>query len=236
MEDVIKCAQCPVETYGFSTNADWRIVDYSLKSAQNQFLLIHKGKKAGPFTFPMIGRHNAQNAAGAITMALKLGLDSKTVANALKTFKGIKRRQDLIGEKNGVMVIDDFAHHPTAIHQTLSAVREAFPSRRIWAVFEPRSATSRRNTFQNEFPQSFHLADMVIIAKLFDPEKIPVEERLNLNNLLSELLKLGKEVYLIPDVEAIIESIITKKRCGDVVLIMSSGGFSGIHQKLLKRL
>jgi len=236
LEGSITCARCPVETYGFTEEADWRITDFSHENGQSRFLLTNKKKNAGPFILPMMGKHNAQNATGAIAMAIKLGLGIETVAKALATFRGVKRRQEVVGEKNGVTVIDVFAHHPTAIHCTLEAVREAFPKRRIWAVFEPRSATSRRNTFQAAFSKSFQLADITIIAQLFAPEKIPPEKRLDLNRLLSELEKKGKEAYLIPEVEAIIEFIATQKRDGDVVLIMSSGGFSGIHQKLLNRL
>ena len=236
MEESISTAQCEVETYGFSGGANWRVSEYSPKKGRGSFLLSHNGIPLRRFDFPMIGRHNAQNASSAVALAIKLGVPTEDVAKALANFKGIKRRQEILGEKNGVTVIDDFAHHPTAINLTLEAVRLAFPGRRIWAVFEPRSATSRRNIFQKKFVQCFQHADKVILSRLFAPEKIPPKDRLDLDLLISELQEFGKEAYLIPQVQDIIESIVKNKKNGDVIMIMSSGGFSGIHQKLLDRL
>lgn len=236
VREVIREATCEVETYGFSVAADWRAEDYRQENGLGRFILRHKGRMAGEFALPMIGRHNAQNCVAVTAMALKLGLSAETVRDALKGFKGVKRRQEMVGVKNGITVLDDFAHHPTAIHLTLEAVREAFPKGRVWAVFEPRSATSRRNTFQREFPASFRLADRIIVSGLFAPEKIKPEDRLDLDLLVQDMRNLGKEACLIPGVEDIIEYIASHSQRDDVVLIMSSGGFSGIHQKLLDRL
>ena len=235
-DEIVATAQCKVEIYGFSSRADWQISEYFSKDGRGNFLLSHKGKKVCRFDLPMIGMHNAENATGAIALAIKLGLDSNSIAKALSDFKGVKKRQEIVGTKKGVTVIDDFAHHPTAINLTLQAIRKTYPGRRVWAVFEPRSATSRRNTFQEQFSSCFQHADLIVLAQLFAPEKIQPDERLNLNRLILELKNAEKEAWLIPQVDDIINFIVDKKRSGDVVVIMSSGGFSGIHQKLLDRL
>ena len=236
MEEALSVIQCEVETYGFSEKADWRVSEYLPKNGHGSFLLSHNGKKIQVFELPIMGKHNAKNAAGAIALALKLGLQANAVAEALANFKGVKRRQEIIGKKDGVTIIDDFAHHPTAINLTLKAACQAFPGRRVWAVFEPRSATSRRNTFQENLVSSFQPADITVLSGLFAPEKIPPDQRLDLDRLIFELENSGKEVYLIPQITDIIDFIIKNKREGDIIMIMSSGGFSGIHQMLLDRL
>ncbi|MFQ5715479.1 MAG: UDP-N-acetylmuramate:L-alanyl-gamma-D-glutamyl-meso-diaminopimelate ligase [Nitrospinales bacterium] len=239
--DVAQNAACPVETYGFSEAADWHIRGYRRGTATSaagvgRFVLCRKGREVGEFAVPMIGKHNATNCAAVVAMAVKLGLEAGEINDGLSRFRGVKRRQEVRGEKRGVTVIDDFAHHPTAIRQTLEAVKEAFPAGRVWAVFEPRSATSRRNVFQKQFPASFQPADKIVFAKLFAPEKIKAEERLDLDQVVKELREMGKEAYLIPEIEDIIEFAAAHCQPRDVVLIMSSGGFSGIHERLLERL
>jgi len=184
----------------------------------------------------MIGRHNVLNASAAVAMALKCGLTEDQMTSALPQFQGVKRRQETVGEKNGVLVLDDFAHHPTAIHLTLEGVKAAWPGHRVWAVFEPRSATCKRNTFQDRLAESFRLADRTILAGLFAPEKIPAAERLDPEQVVAEIKAQGREAWHIPAVDKIIETIVAHQQPGDVVLIMSSGGFGGIHQKLLERL
>lgn len=235
IKDVITQARCAVETYGFSPEADWSVKSYQFQDGQGSFALRHKGREVGTFSVPMMGRHNALNAAAVTAVALKLGLSADEVRSALLGFRGVKRRQDIVGEQNGVVVIDDFAHHPTAIHLTLEAVKEAFPGCRLWAVFEPRSASSRRNVFQSTFPAGFRLADKAIIAGLFAPEKIKPEERLDPELMVKEMRRMGIDACLIPEVDEIVEFIGANSRPKDVVLVMSSGGFSGIHQKLLQR-
>ena len=235
-KDVINKAQCEVETYGFSDQADWQVADYRFADGHGQFTLNHKGKEVGRFHLPMIGRHNILNSAAVAAMALKCGLPADAVAEGLKSFKGIKRRQEVVGEKNGVTVIDDFAHHPTAIHLTLEGAKEAWPGHRVWAVFEPRSATSRRKTFEQSLPESFKLADQIIITDLFAPDKLQEDERLDPKQVVETIRSNGGEAQFLPTVEAIIDYIAEHQQPGDVVMIMSSGGFGGIHQKLLDRL
>jgi len=235
-KDVITEAQCEVESYGFSKQADWQVADYRFADGHGQFTLKHHGKEVGRFHLPMIGRHNILNSAAVTALALKCGLSAEAVADGLKSFKGIKRRQEVVGEKNGVTVIDDFAHHPTAIHLTLEGAKDAWPGHRIWAVFEPRSATSRRKTFEDSLPESFRLADRTIIAGLFAPDKLQEEERLDPKQVVATIKGKGREAHFFPTVEEIVTFIAKHQQPGDVVMIMSSGGFDGIHQKLLDRL
>ncbi len=235
-KDVINQAPCEVETYGFSDQADWQVADYRFEDGHGQFTLNHHGKEVGRFHLPMIGRHNILNSAAVTALALKCGLSADAVAKGLKEFKGIKRRQEVVGEKNGVTVIDDFAHHPTAIHLTLEGAKDAWPGHRIWAVFEPRSATSRRKIFEKSLPESFRLADQTIIAELFAPEKVKEEERLDPKKVVAAIKEKGRDAWFLPSVEAIIDFIAEHQQPGDVVMIMSSGGFDGIHRKLLDRL
>ena len=236
VQDVLADASCQVETYGFSSSADWVIGDYKFVSGKGYFTLNHQNVNVANFNLPMIGRHNIQNATSVAVMGLKLGLTTQEIQEGFHTFKGIKRRQEVLGVKNGVTVIDDFAHHPTAIQLTLEGIKEAYPGQRIWAIFEPRSATCKRKVFEDRLPKSFTPADLVIIADLFAPDKIDPKDRLNPELVVENINNDGGDAYFIPDTEALINKLITECRPKDVLLIMSSGGFSGIHQKLIARL
>ena len=236
VQDVLADASCQVETYGFSSSADWVIGDYKFVSGKGYFTLSHQNVNVANFNLPMIGRHNIQNATSVAVMGLKLGLTTQEIQEGFHTFKGIKRRQEVLGVKNGVTVIDDFAHHPTAIQLTLEGIKEAYPGQRIWAIFEPRSATCKRKVFEDRLPKSFTPADLVIIADLFAPDKIDPKDRLNPELVVENINNDGGDAYFIPDTEALINKLITECRPKDVLLIMSSGGFSGIHQKLIARL
>ncbi len=236
MDTVLDAASCLIETYGFSEEADWRIQDYNHSEGVGNFSLHYKQELVGKFSLPMIGRHNVQNSSAVIAMGLKLGINSNEINEALSKFKGVKRRQEIVGVKNDVTVIDDFAHHPTAIALTIDAVKEAYPGRRVWAVFEPRSATSRRNSFQNELPESLMAADKIILTKLYLPDKIKLENRFDLDAAVSYLKNKGKDTYLIREVGDIINHIVDNSKPGDIILIMSSGSFDNIHPDLLDRL
>jgi len=236
VQDVLADASCQVETYGFSSSADWVIGDYKFVSGKGYFTLSHQNVNVANFNLPMIGRHNIQNATSVAVMGLKLGLTTQEIQEGFHAFKGIKRRQEVLGVKNGVTVIDDFAHHPTAIQLTLEGIKEAYPGQRIWAIFEPRSATCKRKVFEDRLPKSFTPADLVIIADLFAPDKIDPKDRLNPELVVENINNDGGDAYFIPDTEALINKLITECRPKDVLLIMSSGGFSGIHQKLIARL
>ena len=236
IRDVLPSATCRVESYGFDEKADWRIEDYRLEKGCGHFSLSFKNKKQADFQLAMIGRHNVENAAAVAALCFNLGLTEDEINVGFQSFKGIKRRQEIVGEKNGITIIDDFAHHPTAIDLTIDAVKEAYPGQRIWAVFEPRSATSRRKVFEDSFPKSFLKADRVIFAGLFAPEKIKYEERLDVQAVIASIQKMGGVADNIPQVDDIVDFIKTNSKPEDVILVMSSGGFDGIHQKLLERL
>ena len=233
IQDVLGGAACKVETYGYLDGADWLIGDYRLEAGYCYFSLSYQGVKKANFQLAMIGRHNTENAASVAALCLKLGLTVDEINSAFKNFKGIKRRQEVVGIKNGVTVLDDFAHHPTAIRKTLEAVKEAYPGQRLWAVFEPRSATSKRKVFEQDFPNSFLAADLVIIADLFAPEKIGEAERLDPDVVVNCLREKGCDAYFIKEVDDIVAFLAQNTESGDVVLIMSSGGFGDIHQKIL---
>ena len=235
-KDVLAGSSCQIETYGFSPYADWVANDYRFENGKGYFTLFHLGAKVANFHLPMIGRHNIENATSVAAMSLKLGLTTHEVQMGFETFKGIKRRQEVVGVKNGVTVIDDFAHHPTSIRLTLEAVREAYPGHRVWAIFEPRSATCRRKVFEDKLPKSFTPADQVIIADLFAPDKIAPEDRLDPKLVVEHVNSAGGDAYFIPEIKDLVDKLVAECRPQDVLLIMSSGGFSGIHQKLLDRL
>jgi UDP-N-acetylmuramate: L-alanyl-gamma-D-glutamyl-meso-diaminopimelate ligase len=171
----------------------------------------------------------------AIGVGAHLGLTAPVLADGLRSFKGIKRRLETVGVASGVTVLDDFAHHPTAVHETLSALRAGYPGRRVWAVFEPRSASSCRRVFQDDFARAFGQADEVILAAVFR-SALPEAERLDAAQLVADLNRRGQPARHIPDVDAIVDTIVRERRSGDVVVLMSNGGFGGIHGKLLTAL
>ena len=236
IQDVLGEAVCRVESYGYLEGADWRIGDYRFEGGYGYFSLSYRAEKKADFQLAMIGRHNVENAAAVAALCVGLGLTVDEINSAFKSFQGIKRRQEVVGIKKGVTVLDDFAHHPTAIRLTLEAVKEAYPGQRVWAVFEPRSATSRRKVFEQEFPDSFLAADQVIFAGLFAPEKIKKEDRLDPERVVALIRQKGGNANFIPEVDDIVGFMAENVENKDVVLVMSSGGFGGIHQKILDQL
>ncbi|MCH2605187.1 MAG: UDP-N-acetylmuramate:L-alanyl-gamma-D-glutamyl-meso-diaminopimelate ligase [Nitrospinales bacterium] len=236
IREVIKSASCNIETYGYDEAAEWRIESYRFEKGFGHFSLAFKNQHRGDFELAMIGRHNVENAAAVAGLCFNLGLTKDEINEGFRTFKGVKRRQEIVGEKKGITVIDDFAHHPTAIDLTIDAVKKAYPGQKVWAVFEPRSATSRRKVFEDSFPNSFLKADRVIFSKLFAPEKIKEEERLDIEGVAASICELGGIADYIPQVDDIVEFITKNSKAGNVILVMSSGGFGGIHQKILENL
>ena len=184
------------------------------------------------FRLPLPGLHNAANAAGVAIVLMRLGFPPEEIAPTFERFAGIRRRQEVVGEYRGILVVDDFAHHPTAVRETLRAVRGRYPGRRIVAVFEPRSNTSRRKVFQREFAAAFSGADEVILAGVFGADKIPPEERLSPEEVAAELRAAGRPALVIPEADGIVARLAETCRAGDLVLIMSNGGFGGIQEKL----
>jgi UDP-N-acetylmuramate: L-alanyl-gamma-D-glutamyl-meso-diaminopimelate ligase len=188
------------------------------------------------FEFPLAGEYNVLNATAAAAMAASYGIGKEAIGAALKEFRSVKRRLEVKAEVHGITIIDDFAHHPTAIAQTLKAVRTRYPGRRLWAVLEPRSNTLRRKVFQHELARSLSLADEVVLADVFKSEAIPEQERLDPEMVIADLRRNGKAARLLADAGVITETIAPELRPGDVVAILSNGGFGGIYEKLPAKL
>jgi UDP-N-acetylmuramate: L-alanyl-gamma-D-glutamyl-meso-diaminopimelate ligase len=228
-------AVSPVETFALDTDATWRAEDIRHRDGLTQFVVRRHGEVFGRFESPLLGDHNVRNMLAAIGVGAHLGLGADVLADGLRSFKGIKRRLETVGVADGVTVLDDFAHHPTAVHETLSALRAGYPGRRVWAVFEPRSASSCRRVFQDDFARAFGQADEVILAAVFR-STLPDAERLDAEQLVSDLRARGQQARHIPEIPAIIDTIVREHQVGDVVVLMSNGGFGGIHRKLLSAL
>jgi UDP-N-acetylmuramate: L-alanyl-gamma-D-glutamyl-meso-diaminopimelate ligase len=235
--DLLPAAPCLWEGYGFAEVAPWRAVDVEADDATTRFLVQHQQQRIGPLCWTLVGRHNIQNALGVIAVARRLGVSFVDIRQGLQSFAGVKRRQEVRGVVRDITVIDDFAHHPTAIRETLAALRARYDGRRLWAIFEPRSATSRRAIFQDDFVEAFAGAHCVVIAGLYHPDSIPLEARLSPARLARDIARrCAKAAVYLPEVAAIVEHVSTGARPGDVVVILSNGGFSGIHEKLLEAL
>ena len=228
-------AVSPVETYGLGAGLTWQASDIEHADGMTQFKVRREGELFGRFVSPLLGLHNVRNALAAIAVGVNAGLGAAELAEGLRQFKGIKRRLETVGVSDGVTVLDDFAHHPTAVHETLAALRTGYPSRRIWAVFEPRSASSCRRVFQQDFARAFGAADEVVVAAVFR-SSLPESERLSAEQLVADLTSAGQRARHIPEVDDIVNTIVGEHRDGDVVVLMSNGGFGGIHKKLLQAL
>jgi UDP-N-acetylmuramate: L-alanyl-gamma-D-glutamyl-meso-diaminopimelate ligase len=228
-------ARSPVETFGLADEADWYGYDLRVTGEGTTFGVRYAGRTLGTFELPLPGAHNVRNALAALAVGNAVGIDATTLADALRRFKGVKRRLEALGTEAGVTVYDDFAHHPTAIAETLRALRAAHPSSRIRAVFEPRSASSCRKVFQEAFARSFEPADDVILAAVFR-SNLPEDQRLSAEQLISDLNTSRKQARYIPAVDDIVETLVRERQRGDQVVIMSNGGFGGIHGKLMDAL
>lgn len=203
---------------------------------RTRFEILEHGIVVDELSISLSGKHNVLNALAVWIECQRLGLDPDQVRGALGKFRGVKRRQEIRGEIEGVLVIDDFAHHPTAVRETLRALRLRYPSRRLIAVFEPRSATSRRKIFQQEYALAFNEADVIFIAKPFDQSRIPEESQFSSAQLVEDLKMNQKDVVLMESVDQGVESIIEQSKSGDLVAVLSNGGFDGLIGKLLTRL
>ncbi len=229
------CRAKRISSYGLD-KGDYQVSGRTVLHGRNQFTVEFKGGAIADLALKIFGAHNTLNALSAFAMAHELGWPEGPTLQALADFKGVKRRQELLGEVNGVTVIEDFAHHPTAVKLTLECMRERFPGQRVLAVFEPRSATTRRNVFQQEYVDAFAVADEVFVAKPYDQSKIAENERFSTEKLIGDLRAKGVGAHSGDSVADLIELIAGVARSGDVLLVMSNGGFDGIYQKLLARL
>ncbi|HTW44952.1 MAG TPA: UDP-N-acetylmuramate:L-alanyl-gamma-D-glutamyl-meso-diaminopimelate ligase [Acidobacteriaceae bacterium] len=236
VDECVSKAFCKVERYGFKPDSFWRVEELTHAGTESRWKVRREGQAWGEFMLQMPGAHNALNATAAAALAFGQGITLGAISEALATFESVKRRLEVRAEVDGVTIIDDFAHHPTAIRETLKALREAYPTRRLWAVLEPRSNTLRRNVFERELVESLSLADRVVIAGVFKLESIPVEERMHPERVVEALVAAGRDAALLQNADAIVEKIAPELREGDVVAILSNGGFDGIYEKLPERL
>lgn len=234
-ENVTVCsarALCRVERYGLAPDSYWRAVDLRAEGGTTTWRLLRGGLEFARLRLPMAGEHNAMNATAAAALAAGQGVPVEAIERALASFKSVKRRLEVRAEVRGVTVIDDFAHHPTAIRETLRALRSAYPGRRLWAVLEPRSNTLRRNVFERELVDSLALADEVVLAAVFKSDAIPVLARLEPEHVVAALRSAGTSAVLRDDADAIVSELAPRVRPGDVVALLSNGGFGNIYDKL----
>ena len=227
-------ARSRVQTFGLGAGAEWRALDVRVSSGTT-FRVHRKDHDLGEFTMPLLGEHNVRNALVAIAVGVDLGLDIDQLRKGLAAFKGVKRRLEVVGEARGVTVYDDFAHHPTAVEETIRAVRRSAPGSKLWAIFEPRSASSCRRVFQDDFARAFGGADEVVVASVFR-SSLPPEERLSEAKLVDDLTAANVRARHLPDVDAIVGAVSKEAQSGDLIVVMSNGGFGGIHRKLLAAL
>ena len=238
-ENVTECvsrAFCRVERYGFTESADWRIVNLRHEDGLTRWEVMHNGARWAEFEMQLAGEHNALNATAAAALAAGQGISLDAIQQALASFKSVKRRLEVRATIGGITVIDDFAHHPTAIRETLRALRSVYPQARLWAVLEPRSNTLRRKVLEADLVASLRLADRVVLAGVYQQQRIPDAERLHPEDVVHALNGAGTQAELLPDADAIVNVIAPQLQSGDVVAILSNGGFDGIYEKLPARL
>lgn len=229
-------AFCPVETYGFRTGNDWLARDFEVAGERMGFRVDHHGKLFGDFSLTATGKHNALNAMAAMAVAHGRGISPKQIAEALGTFRSVKRRMDVKGEMGGVLVVDDFAHHPTAVKATIEAARTRWPGRRLWAILEPRSNSMRRKVFQEALPKALALGDRVILGGVYRAQQLGDDNRMDPEAVAADVRKLGKDAQVFSSSDAIAEYLASSAKAGDLLLIMSNGSFDGLCEKLLGKL
>src|SRR5207302_1497109 len=229
-------AFCPVEKYGFGTGNDWVATDFAVEGERMGFRIDHRGKLFGEFSLTATGKHNALNAMAAMAVAHGRGISSQQIAEALGTFRSVKRRMDVKGEMRGVLLVDDFAHHPTAVKATIEAARTRWPGRRLWAILEPRSNSMRRKVFQEALPKALALGDRVILGGVYRAQQLGDDYRMHPEAVAADVRKLGKEAQVFSSSDAIAEYLARSAKPGDLLLIMSNGSFDGLCEKLLQEL
>ena len=229
-------AFCPVETYGFDVRNDWVASGVVVDGEKTRFRVMHRSKLFGEFELAATGRHNVLNSLAAIAVAHGRGISARALAKALATFRSVKRRMDVKGEHGGILVVDDFAHHPTAVRATIEAARSRWPKRRLWAILEPRSNSMRRKVFEQTLPVALALADRVVLAGVFRAQQLGDEDRLEPEAVAESVRALGKSARVFPSADAIADQVSMEAQPGDVLLVMSNGSFDGLCEKLLAKL
>jgi UDP-N-acetylmuramate: L-alanyl-gamma-D-glutamyl-meso-diaminopimelate ligase len=236
VSECIERAFCRVDRYGFSEDAAWRIANLRHEDGLTRWEVWRDGALWSELEMRLAGEHNALNATAAAALAISQGIPKHTINAALASFKSVKRRLEVRAEIDGITIIDDFAHHPTAIRETLRALRSVYPQARLWAVLEPRSNTLRRKVLANDLVASLQQADRVVMAGVYQQERIPEDERLHPEDVVKALNAAGTPAELCPNVDAILNLTVPQLQPGDVVAILSNGGFEGIYEKLPARL
>lgn len=234
--ECLERAFCTVERYGFSDDATWQMRDLHFVDGMSRWQVWHNGALWADLALPMAGEHNALNATAAAALAFGEGIPVAAIAEALASFKSVKRRLEVRAVVDGISIIDDFAHHPTAIRETLRALHSAYPGARLWAVLEPRSNTLRRKVLAEDLITSLTAADRVVMAGVYQQSRIPEDERLHPDEVVSALNQRGTPAELCADVDAILDLLTPQLAPGDVVALLSNGGFDGIYEKLPARL
>ena len=230
--ELLPSAPAPVETFGLETG-NWRADEICAGPDGTSFDVLEGDRLWHQFRTPLVGAFNVANALGAIVVAQRLGLSAEQIQDALMSFKNVRRRLEIRGEVQGITVYDDFAHHPTAVRETLKGVRSQFPDARIWAIFEPRSQTSRRRVFEAEFAASLSLANIAIVAPVYSPGHLEPSDVLSPERVTEEVLRRGREAHALNSTDEIVDFIAGGVLPGDRVVVMSNGSFDNIHQRLL---
>ncbi|MGO9340835.1 MAG: UDP-N-acetylmuramate:L-alanyl-gamma-D-glutamyl-meso-diaminopimelate ligase [Terracidiphilus sp.] len=234
--ECLKPALCRVVRYGFTDAADWRLRSLRHEDGLTRWEVWRGGERWADLQMELAGEHNALNATAAAALAFELGIGKQSIQKALASFKSVKRRLEVRAVIEGITIIDDFAHHPTAIRETLRALRSVYPQSRLWAVLEPRSNTLRRKVLQGDLVESLRLADRVVLAGVYQQQRIPDAERLHPEDVVEALRAEGSQAEMHPDGNAIVDAIAPQLEAGDVVAILSNGAFDGIYEKLPARL
>ena len=231
-EEVCRNARCQNETFGLGPENDWGARDVRTENGRVGFDVLYKKKLFRRLRMNLIGAFNIRNMLAATAILYRLGVAEDDIRDGMEAFKGVRRRLQFRAEVDGIRIYEDFAHHPSAVEATLRAVRETYQPARLWALYEPRSATSRRNVFQKEIAEALSLADCVAVSALYRPEKVAEAERLDLPRVIEDLRQAGRLAWILESVEDIIQKVCQQAISGDLIVILSNGGFGGIYDKL----
>jgi UDP-N-acetylmuramate: L-alanyl-gamma-D-glutamyl-meso-diaminopimelate ligase len=231
-----KEARCPLLTYSLENGGDWKATDIAVQEDFTYLKALYKDNRVVEIKTPLYGRHNVSNLLSTLPLASFLGIETSSLLRGLETFQGVKRRQEIRGQAKGILVLDDFAHHPTAVRETIQAVKEKYRRRRLLAVFEPRSNSSRRNVFQEQYAVSFDRADLIMIPEPPMTEKISKEQRFSSAGLVQDLSRRSLRAFYFPNTDLLLEGILRLSQTGDVVLFMSNGSFDNLPGRTLASL
>jgi UDP-N-acetylmuramate: L-alanyl-gamma-D-glutamyl-meso-diaminopimelate ligase len=236
LREVTQKAFSAVETFGFGEDCDWSAGDISWHDEATQFRVAFRGNEVTRIRIPVAGKHNVLNALSAVALAYGRGIECDAIETALTSFKSVRRRMEIKGEANGILVVEDFAHHPTAIRLTIEAARMRWPGRKLWVALEPRSNTMRRKVFQNALPDALAGADSVLLGAVARSQLLAETDRLSPDTIVASVRERGSEAKAFTSTNELLDHLSSKANPGDVVLIMSNGGFDGLTAKLLDAL